>query len=249
MTSIPGKKLLEYWQKKWVVELFGIGPPVVAAAILAWRLFLDSGTKDLAWFAVFGVIWLLIAGWLKVRHAFDQEAKESREHEHDGLLGALHVLRGSVLGHLNLDGKKPNDLRATIHRVDKPGPNAEWLEQLLPYVGGAGGDAGRKFRTGPGVIGQAARTSSAVAWTRQNNDNEEFVSELVSVWGYTEEDARKLSADRQTSIAVPILNNKGLSVAVVYLDSAKRDLFIVANRPIVFNACAGIASYIHERYK
>jgi hypothetical protein len=149
--------------------------------------------------------------------------------------------------------EKPGDgtLRVTLYRVVVPrkkAPSAEELEQLLPYVGGAGGAARRTFSIRSGAIGLAARNKAPVTAKRKSAGHAGFVKELVHDWGFTENEARSITADRQAWMAVPIFSGQGAVVAVVFLDSSVPGFFTSVIRRTVGNACGGIAAYITEAY-
>lgn len=74
------------------------------------------------------------------------------------------------------------------------------------------------------------------------------MKELVHDWGYTEKEARAITADRQAWMAVPIFGGQGAVVAVVFLDSSVPGFFTRAIQRTVGNACGGIAAYIAEAY-
>ncbi len=197
-------------------------------------------------------MWLVIASVVKVLHAYQQDQEEKRKQDYDGLLGALHVLYGNISILLNFVNSDGGRLRVTMHRVVPPSisdKDAEELEQLLPYIGGEGKGAGRKFSIRSGIIGKAAREKSPFAFSRQNDDHEAFIEELKSNWAYTEEDARKLKSDRKSWMAVPIFGENNAVVGVVYLDSNEKDFFNERVKEAVINSCSGVALYINERYK
>jgi hypothetical protein len=131
---------------------------------------------------------------------------------------------------------------------EKPNQPVEELEQLVDYVGSSSKGAGRKFSIRSGIIGRAVREKSPYAASRQSDDYEEYIHELVRDWAYTEEDARKLRSDRKSWMAVPIFGLNHAVVGVVYLDSVEKDFFTKEVQQLTLNACAGIASYINERY-
>jgi hypothetical protein len=91
------------------------------------------------------------------------------------------------------------------------------------------------------------RERAPFAARRASEDFEGFIRELVREWGFTEEDARALSPDRRSWMAVPIVGRKGV-VAVVYLDSSAPDFFEQPVRELVLKACAGFASYTLDAY-
>jgi hypothetical protein len=247
MPQIPGRKHKRFWEHKAVVEAFAVIPPIAAAAVTAVLNLRDPAKRSLGWVLIGASVWLAVASVVKVLNAQAQDAAQKKSEGYEGLLAALHVLHGAVrrarIGSLH-DGR----LRATIHRVVSGDGGVEEVEQLLPYIGGTGSPAGRTFSVRSGIIGKAVRERSVFAATRVSPDYEAFLSELVREWSYTMEDARKLSPDRRSWMAVPIPVEGGPVVAVVYLDSSEPEFFVGEVQRVVLEACAGITSYIDEVY-
>ena len=247
MAKIPGIRKRRFYERKWVVESLAVVPPIVAGAVAAYFNITDPTKRILGWLLVGAVIWLAIASIVKVLNAYSKDKEEKQKQEYEGLLGAIHVLYAAVSQHLNSD----KDLRVTIHRVVPPAEKnqaAEELEQLLPYVGGSGGKPGRRFSIRSGIIGKAVREKEAFAFSRQSDDDKDFIQELVRDWAYTEEDARKVSHDRKVWMAIPIFGAKSDVVGVVYLDSNELNFFTEHIQQQAIQACSGIANYIDETY-
>lgn len=249
MGHIPGRKQDRFYEKKLVVELVAVLPALVTAAVGALVNLGDPSRRTLGWWLVGATAWLAIASIVKVLHAAAQDRDRKRGEDHAGLRGALHVLYASV--HHAAGPQGGGALRVTIHRIVQPkkkGQGAERLEQLLPYFGGRGGGAERTFPIQSGIIGKAAREKVVVASTRRNANYPEFLDELVSEWAYTEEDARTVTADRHSWMAVPILTDGSAPVAVVYLDSSIPDFFSQGVWDVVVGCCGGITAHIAEVY-
>lgn len=249
--AIPGKKKPKLYEKKSVVEASAVIPPIITGVVAAAINIGDPTKRTLGWVLLAAVGWLAVASVVKVLHAYSQDRELARKDDYEGLLGAVHVLYGAISKAVGITDREHGRLRVTLHRVVPPpkrGDAAEELEQLLPYVGGSGSAPGRTFSIRSGIIGKAVREKSVFAAHRESDDYEKFLSELVRDWAYTEADARKLSPDRRSWMAVPILGSKSAVVAVVFLDSNEKDFFTSDIRELVINCCAGIASYINEVY-
>src|SRR5262249_24367409 len=108
---------------------------------------------------------------------------------------------------------------------------------------------GRTFSIRSGVIGKAVRARGVVMVMRQSDEYEAFVDELVREWAYTEHDARKLSSDRRSWMAVPVFDSGSVVCAVVYLDSNQTDFFTPELQQIILDASGGIATYVNEAYR
>ena len=254
MGNIPGIKSPRFYEKKWVVEVIAVVPPIVAGSVTAWQNIIDPDKETLGWILAACIAWLIVASIVKVLNAQSQDKEQKQKHTHDGLRGALSVLYGSISSHLNFkqDELNTGKLRVTIHRVvppDEADRPSEFLEQLIPYIGGKGGRIGRRFSIRSGIIGRAVREQAPFAFTRHNDDYEAFIRELVANWSYTEADARTLTSDRFSWMAVPIFGPNYIVLAVVYLDSSERALFTKPVQRLVISACHGIAIFIDERYK
>lgn len=248
---IPGRRVDRWFEKKAVIEALATVPPVLAAAIGALTSLSDPRTQVMGWWLAAGAVWLVGASTAKVLHARTEDRQRKRADDHEGLRAALHVLFAVVCEAACLRGRDRVNgrVRVTIHRMVPNGGDApEELEQLLPYMGGAGEPPGRRFSIRSGAIGIAARKKIAVAAQRKNARYPEFISDMVVDWAYTEHDARKLSPDRYSWMAVPILDQKGSTVAVVYLDSSEPAFFSSTVQDRVLVACDGLSTYTREAY-
>jgi hypothetical protein len=242
---IPGLEKKGLLQKKWVAELVSSGPPVLVAGVGATSAFSVNPIMGGALGA--GVVWLLGASTWKVMHARTQDEAATQKTSHDGLVGALHVLHTAIAHVCDI---KSEDLRVTIHRVVPPLDNSESIEQIVPYVGGNGGGAGRTFSLRSGITGLSIRLGKPVAASRVSDDESAYREELKDKWGYTEKEARALSPDRRSFMAVPIRGKHHIR-GVVYLDSTKRGAFESGGTGLansVVSACSGINQYCNARY-
>ncbi len=242
--GIHESKMYRRWYERgWVIDAVSVVPPVVAASVSAWnnlRAF-DPDTQFLGRILVFSVVWLLIASVLKVLHAYRKDQSEADAHR--DVQAALAVLHAVVAGQCRFSDQ--GRLRITILRVvqTEGGRPVEELEQLVPYVGGSGRGAGRRFSVRSGIAGRAVREQAAFAASRQHDDYGDFLRELVTVWGYTSADARQLTDDRQAWMAVPISGSHGV-VAVVYLDSDQRHFFTDDVQALITDGCQGMERFL-----
>jgi hypothetical protein len=251
MGNIPGPQKERFYEKKYVVELIAILPPLVTAAVGALVNLNDPAKRTLGWWLVGATAWLALASAVKVLHAATQDRQRKRVEDYDGLRGALCVLYETVRRAAGIEKAGDGTLRVTIHRIVLPGEKGATdgrLEQLLPYVGGSGGPARRTFSIRSGVIGLAVRKKAPATAKRKRSEHSDFVKELVHDWSYPEEEARSITADRQAWMAVPIFSGDGAVGAVVSLDSSVPGFFTRAIQRTVGNACGGIAAYIAEAY-
>jgi hypothetical protein len=245
--GIPGLDKPGWLKRKAPLKLITSVPPILAAAVTAYNLW----GNPIAWLAAGGAAWLTLGCFLEWLAARAHDREESVAHGHEGLTAALMVLQ-TVAG--QACGIAPADLddhlRVTFHRVVEPIDNPEEIEQLVDYVGGSHSGAGRKFDVHCGITGRAIRDKSLYT-ANARADAAEWNRELVSNWGYTDANVRKLTMDRNSLIAVPVLSSRGRhAIGVVYLDSDLRNLFDAPGvEEMILRACAGIANYVNRRYE
>ncbi|HST62337.1 MAG TPA: hypothetical protein VLK84_26780 [Longimicrobium sp.] len=250
---IPDRKGERWYEKKAVIEALATVPPILAAAIGALVSLSDRQKRAFGWCLAAGALWLVVASVAKVLHARAEDRQRKRTDEHDGLRAALHVLFATVCRTAGIaeEERASGKLRLTIHRVVMKGKSEppEELEQLLPYMGGEGSPAGRRFSIRSGIIGAAARRRVSIVAIRGCAEHEGFIAELMHQWAYPEHDARMLTPDRHTWMAVPILSHRGATVAVVYLDSRDPQFFTAPVQDIIHITCGGINAYTLEAYR
>jgi len=248
---IPAPTQERFFEKKWLVEFLSVVPVIVAAAVGAMLNLREESRRSLGVVLLIAAGWLLLSSVVKVLHAHAQDRDRKRVEDYEGLRGALRVLWSTVAA-VGRAADGDGRLRVTIHRVVHPKEkdrDADTLEQMLPYVGGPGKAAKRQFAIRSGIIGRAAREHAVFAASRQSDGYEEYISELVRDWSFTESDARVVSAGRRSWMAVPILGSAGRTDAVVYLDSSERDFFQGTVYDTALAACAGITTYAREAFK
>lgn len=248
---IPGVDRPNWLNKKWLVEAVGSIPPLVVAGIAAYRFWLQPDTTSLGYLSAGAVLWLLIASVVKVAHAREQDREASAKRDHDGLKAALLVLQASAGNVCGLDPQdKEASLRITFHRVVPPLDDAQLIEQIVPYVGGAGGGEGRKFSIRSGITGLCIRTKQPHTMHRQDENLDSYRRALEAEWSYTRADAARLSTGCMSSMAIPVLDDSGHhALGVIYLDAKARSLFTdQAVQSAILEACAGVTRYVSERY-
>lgn len=160
---IPSKRKPEFIESKFWLEIFRSIPPIIVAVYTAWKNFNDPPTHFKTALMLSGsAAWLGLASIFVILNARAQDryTEEKDENLYDGLLGALHTLYGTLSAVLSIDEEEIEKLRITIMRVVYESKNANGepqdLEQLLPYVGGAGGDPGRKLSIRCGIVDERA---------------------------------------------------------------------------------------------
>ena len=258
---IHGLRSRAFYERKWLVETIAAGPPLGAtySAYKAWAVSNAAVDPSVVTATANGVdpvilggvcTWLLVASVLKVLAAKAQDAKEDIAKGHDGLSAALHVVHSVVAraGTLVDDGRSKS-LRVTFHRVVPPLDSSELIEHIVPYVGGDGGAPGRTFSIRSGLTGRAIREKAIFVMSRQSERYEDYVNELVRDWSHTEADAKKMTIDRFSAMAVPVRGRGQDVLGVVYLDCSVKNFFASNEmQEFVVAACVGVTDYIGERY-
>ncbi|MGB2987767.1 MAG: hypothetical protein WBE26_18015 [Phycisphaerae bacterium] len=254
MAAIPGVMKPPWWDREWLVELVAGGGAALAIVGSIWEQSSrdDDSNKGFI-FLVIALVWLLAAAIVKVARARRRDKRRIRMESPADLRGCTQVLYYAIKQACDLSDDEQDALRITIHRIIKPenrDEDPEQLEQVIPYVGGKGGGEGRTFSIQTGIIGRVARSHTPFAATRENDDHEAYIAELVKTWGYHEQDARKLSTVPRSWMAIPINgDNEQDTIGVVYLDSNQRDLFSDDKlQELVIRSCFGIAEYVRARY-
>ena len=160
------------------------------------------------------------------------------------------VVHASVAHACKIEPSNSQDVRVTFHRVVPPLENAEHIQQLVPYAGGEGGGEGRLFSVRSGITGRCIRTKQLYTMHRPDDDVDTYLQQLEAEWGYTHADVVKLSSDKMSCMAVPVLDSKGThALGVIYIDSVQPNLFEdVDVQNSIFRACGGVTSYVNERY-
>ncbi len=223
----------------------------VAIALVAFG---SSAAGAVKWFAE-----SLLLGWAMVlcavltllavmAKAIVQRRQQRAKESPSDLEGCLHVLRSVLLMDVSLTRPDPQ-LRITIHL---PTPDGSHLEQAVEYVGNnrGGSTKGRKFKSGAGIIGRCyrERKNELYIGVRTNDDPTAFIDELVSVWGYDREDARRLDPESKTWLALPLLDSSSNVQAILYADSTDRKFFTQDRQTRTMAVAGGIAAYVARRY-
>ena len=245
MAAIPTRsgRLKRLLAKPWPYDILNALLGMAAACVAAFKFFRD-GQSALGVLAI-GIA--LLVATVAITKAVVQWNVSKREESVHELEGCLETLRAILLQGVKETDPNP-DLRLTVH---VPVPGRAELEQAVDYVGSTRwpGTAGRTFSAECGVIGKAFREKEAKVWQRQNDNYERYVDELVKVWSYNAEAARKVDKSRVAGMAIPITDEADHVVGVLYMDVLERDFFTDDRKADAIYATSGIASYIRRRYK
>lgn len=239
---------------KWWLRTIARVVPSEAIAILAAfgaAYSVYPSTKDGPWTAfalllAVAVLTLMLGGY-KCYQAFE-EHREAISHpwEH-GVFAALKVMQKAVSQKQSaLLGT--DEVRIAMYRVVPPIGNPGQIEQLIDTLGGAVGTAGRKFPVGQGITGRAIRTGDVMRLHRPADETDvSYTNMLRAEYGYTAQEANEVSKDRRSMLAVPIGGSNGVTIAVVYLDSVKCNVFDKETVDCVLACAHGVRGYLSER--
>jgi len=253
-TSISGVKPKAWYQKKWFVEVISGLPPIGGTGVGAFQMFRAPDNHALGWILVGVGLGATIAVIAKVYHAVQSDKKETPEIIHDGLHGAMFVVHAAAAQACGLtleDGLKR--IRATFHRVVFPDGGSEptEYEQVVNYVGRGGGGRDRRFSLALGITGLTIRANGdLISANRKNADINLYEQELVTDWGYTPGEAKKLQRDPMAWLAVPVHDSDtDRTIGIVYLDSTDAGAFDEsACLEAIVTACLGLTKYVGQRY-
>jgi hypothetical protein len=195
--------------------------------------------------AAAGVLICLVAVGKVCATAHKQGIQESR-HELEGCLHTLHAV-------LTTGTTDKHGLRVTVH---VPLQNGAKLQQVLEYVGDPRGrhrgkTVGRTWASNWGIIGKVLTSGEedCIVAKRESENYEQYISDLQSVWHFTEEQARRVDPAAMSWMAIRLKDSQGQVQGIVYCDSTQPEFFTAERRDMAIAACAGIARYVARRYK
>lgn len=263
--SIPGVRKPGLFLRKSPVEALATLAALLGSSVTTWRLAMDPKLLSLAFTAGFSTFFVALGGAIRIRQALAEDGDEARQHDHEGLRGAVHVLH-SVLGNtMAIDEGSGETLRIAVHRVvpakrplgarrggnQSPASPVE-IEQLVPYVGGPGGQAGRIFSTRAGVTGRSVRHGKLARMHLRSDQEGEFIAQMIDS-GFTPSDAATLTRGRLSYLAIPIFGGdktKGADgvIAVIFLDTNRANAFTDDVAAVAVTAATGFFNYFNERY-
>lgn len=100
-----------------------------------------------------------------------------------------------------------------------------YLKQITSYMPGRQGGPGNKIHSSKGIVGSRAYREDehriAVLTDLNYSSAEFFQSQMVTRWGFTKDDARRLTQDRRAYWALIIKDEKHNTLGVLYCDSNK----------------------------
>jgi hypothetical protein len=196
-------------------ELSGLVAAVIALMVSIHRVVATPSMLSTV-ILIASAIAIAIAGW-GMREKWRESSHENLTRPLEAALEvSSELLTISVLG----------NCRITVHvRCGR-----KYYTQAVPYAGRhlARALVGRKFRMECGIVGKAFKSEPFVmqisSW--RGTSLKEYRKELVEYWGYSEKEARNLTPNSKSWIAVPIGDCKTNEIqAVLYADSDEVNAF------------------------
>lgn len=260
MAGIPDLAKKPFYLRNWFSEsLTAVGVLISSGSAVALAISIIRYPTDqtrpaetiLSWFAVGGAVIAVGGAITKIIQALHKDERDKDEERMDGLYAALHIAHSMVRHSHNFPLKDHDRLRVTLHRIVPPtktGQAATEYQQMFNYIGGSGGQ-GRCFPIGTGIVGKAIREEEVLTFSRNNDDTQAYINELVKNYGFSRANAKNVTFDRNSWMAVPIKYDGKEVAGVLYLDAKDKDFFTDEVKEQVVRVSAGIAVFINERYK
>jgi hypothetical protein len=131
-----------------------------------------------------------------------------------------------VLPILPLQGDPRPSFRSTIHVPDILFTGA--LYQLLDYYGYSPGKRGRAFSSRFGIVGRAWRLGEPQVEGQVST----LPEDLVRGWGMTWKEAARAGKGNEAFAAVPLKDEYGVSVGILFFDSYRAYVFGAARKDV-----------------
>lgn len=141
-------------------------------------------------------------------------------HQYASVLQLEMILR-SLHQILSLDKEKD---RITIHHKKGTG-EYEQITNYFPTVTGQG----RSFVLGKGIVGRCFSYCKPRSTSLPTGIT--LIEFAKKDWGFNQDEASRLTQDRQSFYAFPIGQDSGFATAVIYMDSPDPARFTEANQP------------------
>ena len=254
--TLPPPMKTRWYATDLASTLFAAIPTVLAAVggiAKGWR-------EDTRGFVQLGVAVLfatMLGTVFKALQSRRKDVREATRRSPADLEAGLYTLHSAIVAMraLPYDDHAIEKLRVTIFRLVE---TEDVVEQIVPYVGGAGGGEGTRWSARSGVVGRAVLQGKVAAMIRDGSFDD-YVQTLVESYAMHTHEARALPDDRFAFVAVPLRRRgTGPVIGVVYFDSTDATLFSDPVSPRgdisqafvvkVATACAGLGLYTELRY-
>ena len=245
--SLPRPEQLRWFEAELLGAVLGAILPVIAAAAIT----LTSGIIDrkpiVAVASGVTILLLVLNGALSVARSRAKDRRDNQRRTPNDFTACLYTAHAAILAHKGLPYTDENrkKLRITIHRVDE---GKEKVLQLVDYVGGDGGGAGREFSSRSGLVGRAIIAHDKPAIMEHKVPYDEYLQILRDEYHMPEEEARLVSRDRFSLMATAIKSGASV-IGVVFMDSSEQGFFDKSTADLASAACAAVAQYIRLRHQ
>jgi hypothetical protein len=177
----------------------------IGSIVLAFLL-----KNNLLWYGVgWIVIWIFLVALIVFPGRYD--------------VAALEAALGAFFSAMEFPASV--HIRCAIYVPIKKGSK---LEQITNYIPDGKSGKGHRLDSRAGIVGRAFRENKH--WLENLNDekfssSEYFLNDMVSRWGFTHEEARKLTQDRRSYSALVIKDESKVIIGILYSDSNSIEAF------------------------
>ncbi|MFM9872104.1 MAG: hypothetical protein ACKVQS_01410 [Fimbriimonadaceae bacterium] len=257
--ALPDPKPKIKWHSPAFVTLFGTAGPLFGAWI-AWNSSLEKATNVPKSVFGFALIASLIAAVYKLAADWTREFEALKLRAPEGLMGvclASHVLvMNRLQAYLEAHGLEYNleddSIRITVYRVvpHEESGSANYLQRVMPYMGGCEERIGHKIDSRIGIVGMCADTGE-IEIDVAPDDPIARKQMLIRKYRFSPAEAEQVRADRKGWAAFPItLDGYNFPVAVVFIDTSVKEYFEdTENHESLSEAIVLIQTYIEQRMK
>lgn len=227
-----------FWKSETPWDLVSAGAGLGTGGGAAYRFFsadpaIDPNALTWGWIVAAGVLVAGLSQLVKAVRRWKLDAAKDSPHDLAGCLHTVNAILCSV-------GAIP---RALVFDPPFTFPMGSRLVQALDYAGDQRkkNTKGRRRSVNVGAIGKAFRERAAICAHRVNENHDDFVNLMVTIYGYSEDQARALEPSTMSWMAVPLKSTSGDVEGVLYCDCKVRDFFTEDRQAVVIFAAIGIA--------
>lgn len=255
--TLPPPMKTRWFATELATTLFAALPTVLAAAggiAKGWH----EETRAFVQFGVAVLLATMLGTTFRAMQSRRKDRREAARRSPADLEAGLYTLHSSIVAMRGLpyDDHAIEKLRVTIFRMME---DQDTVEQIVPFVGGAGGGDGTRWSARSGIVGRAVLRGKVAAMIRDGSFDD-YVQMLVEDYATHAREARAMADDRFAFVAVPLRRRgTGPVVGVVYIDATDATFFSDPSAPRgdisepfivkVATACAGLGLYTELRYE
>lgn len=247
-TPTPTPWLHREQPRAWI-ELIGV---LIAGASVVWKASSDPAGIGILYLAILSLSIVVVLGIFRIKIAAKKDRESGDRLDPQHLLAPLRVLHALVAQKKGItnDPVGRKRFRVTLHAtLDASNEH----QQVVEYVGGEGRKTkdvvGRKWPNACGLVGMATRGKAMkhMELGAHVDTPEKYLAELVSLYGYTVEQARLLQPDRYDALAIPIQSEDQV-IGVMYADSSDRNFFDDETVDLCILISSAITQHVEKIY-